>query len=439
MGYSSNLQILKRGDSFLIINPSSGKWDICFSHKTGEVIDRLKKPLTAPSFFWRKGLICVFHLTNRCNLECKYCYANMENKEKNTLSDETITKILNILAPLYESILIEFHGGEPLLCWNKIEDVVIKYHKVKNFYFGIQTNGTLLTQEVIDFIKKYSIRVGVSVDGPQKIHDRNRCYSNRRGSFHDARRGISLFQQNGVPFTTISVVEKPKECLEMFDFFIENRIEKIKLNSLSFQGKSAVSCNIEEYQRGFAREHLKVARKIIEHNKTSSFKIICGNIALMVRNLIGLNGYMCLKSPCGAGSYIIMVDEKGNIYPCEEMYGKEDFIITNIENISNGKEFKEILRYSPIILKLKERKIENISKCKDCIFRKFCGGGCTSNSLSMFGSLKREDVICEYRTKMFEELIWILGEDKDNVILLTKPESYRQEAKKYERKKRETY
>lgn len=426
MSYFSNLNTLRKGDKFLTINPASGKWDICSSYELKEATYRLKKFFVTPSFHQKERLICVLHLTNKCNLECKYCYANIGTKEKNILSNDAIMKILDIFASsLYKSVLIEFHGGEPLLYWEEIKDIVLKYHK-KKFYFGIQTNGTLLTQEIINFIKMYSIGIGISIDGPQEIHDRNRCYPNGKWSFHEVMRGISLLKQNKIPFTTISVVEKPDECSEIFDFFVNNQIERIKLNPLFFKGmlnkKNISSYSLGKYQEEFATEYLKIARKIIEHNKTSPLKQICGNIAIMVKNLIGNNGYMCLKSPCGAGNSIIMFDEEGNIYPCEEMYGRKDFIITNINNINNGEDLKKALKYSPIILKIKERKVENIPKCRDCIWQRFCGGGCTSYSLNMFNSLKREDVMCQYNQIMFEELIWLLGENKDNVILLTKPE-----------------
>ncbi|MEW6606433.1 MAG: radical SAM protein [bacterium] len=430
MNHLSNLEIFKKGDRFLAINPTSGKWNICSSYELKESICRLKKFSIISSSHQKERLICVFHLTNKCNLECKYCYADIGTKGKNILSNDAIMKILDILASsLYESVLIEFHGGEPLLCWEEIKDIILKYHNKRNFYFGIQTNGTLLTPKIIDFIKMYSIGIGISIDGPQEIHDRNRCYPNGKGSFSGVMRGISLLKQNKIPFTTISVVERSNECSEIFDFFVNNQIERIKLNPLYFKGmlneKNISSYCLGKYQEEFATEHLKIARKIIEYNKTSSVKQICANITIMVRNLIGNNGYMCLKSPCGAGNSIIMFDENGNIYPCEEMYGRKDFIITNINNINNGKDLEEALRYSPIILKIKERKVENIPKCRDCIWQRFCGGGCTSYSLNIFNSLKREDVMCQYNQIMFEGLMWILGENKDNVILLTKPEAFK--------------
>lgn len=358
-------------------------------------------------------------MTNWCNLKCKYCYANIKNRKLKVLLDEQIRKILDILSSLYEFILIEFHGGEPLLYWEKIKDIVLMYHKRKNFYFGIQTNATLLTQEIINFIKKYFIRIGISIDGPQKIHDRNRCYLNGKGSFQDVIKGIYLLQQNKIPFTTISVIEKPNECREIFEFFINNQIEKIKLNSLSSQ-----EIEINKYQKEFAIEHLKIAKKIIEHNKISPYKIICGNIAVMTRSLIGYNKYMCLKSPCGAGSSMVMIDEEGNIYPCEEMYGRKEFILTTIENINNKKDFEKVLKYSPVILTLKTRRIENIVRCKTCTLQRFCGGGCTAHSFSMFNSFQREDVMCQYKEIMFKGLLYILQQNKDNIILLTKPEKY---------------
>ncbi|MEW6096394.1 MAG: radical SAM protein [bacterium] len=249
MSHSSNLKVLRRENNFLIINPSTGKWDVCLFPKIKEVVYKLKKSSTISSCE-RKGLICVIHLTNRCNLECKYCYADVGEKRENVLSNDKIKKIFDILdSSSYEFILVEFHGGEPLLCWEKIKDVVPRYYKKRIFTFGIQTNGTLLTQKIIDFIKIYSIRIGISIDGPQRIHDRNRCYHNDNGSFQDVMRGIFLLQQNKVPFTTISVVEKPNECIEIFNFFVNNRIEKIKLNPLFFKGrmvkKNIISHNID--------------------------------------------------------------------------------------------------------------------------------------------------------------------------------------------------
>ncbi|MBU1129457.1 MAG: radical SAM protein, partial [Nanoarchaeota archaeon] len=126
--------------------------------------------------------------THNCNLRCKYCYIE-ENAEKGnmplSLAEEAIKKV----SEFSKTSNWIWHGGEPLLMgvdfFKEIQKIQKFYEKKGNeFYNGIQTNGTLINNEILDFIEKANdFDVGLSIDGPEKIHNRTRIYSNGKGSF----------------------------------------------------------------------------------------------------------------------------------------------------------------------------------------------------------------------------------------------------------------
>jgi uncharacterized protein len=131
--------------------------------------------------------LCVLHITNNCNLRCSYCFANCTANSSFDISViyAAIDKFFQLPS---KHIYIDFHGGEPMLYFSAIKDAVIYSKKKalefeKDVSFIIQTNGTLFTEENVKFIKENNIILGVSLDGPQRIHDRNRYFCSEKGSF----------------------------------------------------------------------------------------------------------------------------------------------------------------------------------------------------------------------------------------------------------------
>ena len=123
----------------------------------------------------------IFHLTRRCNLNCKYCY---ENKGIEDLSFENIKLVIDSEIKAKNKIsTISFYGGEPLIRIDLIYQIVdyIKSQKRKTkFFFNMTTNGTLLDEEFIAFAKKNEfLHIAYSFDGIKEIHDLNRVTATR--------------------------------------------------------------------------------------------------------------------------------------------------------------------------------------------------------------------------------------------------------------------
>ncbi len=130
-------------------------------------------------------------LTEKCNLRCAECFVVKSADKLRTMSKETLERVIRATIPYgtKDRVTYHFFGGEPLLRFDHIKLAVeileeaVAVGTIMRPLYTITTNLTLLTDEIISFFKKYDVRVGVSVDGPEDIHDRLRAYADGGGTF----------------------------------------------------------------------------------------------------------------------------------------------------------------------------------------------------------------------------------------------------------------
>jgi uncharacterized protein len=154
----------------------------------------------------------ILKIESRCNLACDYCYMyEMPDQswrdQPKTMSDETIRQTgarIGEYAKKHDipRVSVVFHGGEPLLAdrrdpsyFGRTTDVLSEAIGREKVSYHMQTNGTLITEEVLGRMAAAHIMVGVSLDGEQTTHDAHRTYKNGRGSFSEAERGIKLLAE----------------------------------------------------------------------------------------------------------------------------------------------------------------------------------------------------------------------------------------------------
>lgn len=147
------------------------------------------------------GGVCLA-VTQQCNLRCKYCtYSGIYGNQNRFHSDqimsfETAKKAIDYTiarSTNRDEYHISFYGGEPLIGFDLIKDCinyVTSKYPGKRYDFNITTNGTLLTEEKLDFLVKHMVRVYISIDGPEEYHDEYRVYSNQKGSFRDIKQNL---------------------------------------------------------------------------------------------------------------------------------------------------------------------------------------------------------------------------------------------------------
>ncbi|EHP87053.1 radical SAM protein [Methanotorris formicicus] len=275
----------------------------------------------------------ILKVTNRCNLNCLYCYAF--NKNNKDMDFETAKNAVDYILKIDDKLKIQFTGGEPLLNFDLIERIIDycnENYSDKYISYAIQTNGTLLNEKIVKKINKLGIKIGISIDGLE-VNNTLRPYKNKKPSTIDTLRGIYLLKEYNVPFgVTIVVTNKNLPCIKEFvEYLIALGIRSISFNLLKPKKK----------------EHLKLMPNEDEFNKIldelRDYPIYIKNI----RREEKLNKKYCFLN----NGDLLFVNEFGNIYPCPTLEGY--FYMGNINKID-----KENLKLFKV-------------DCNDCFARKF--------------------------------------------------------------------
>ncbi len=167
-----------------------------------------------------------------CNLNCNYCYYLSKEELLTTdsnwrISDATLESFIKqyIEQQNVPEVVFSWQGGEPtLLGLDFFKYVVALQKKYARPYMrcenDLQTNGTLLTDEWCEFLCENRFLVGLSIDGPQELHDGHRVYRNGKGSFDQVMYAARLLNKHGVRFATLTVVHNlnAKEPLAVYRF-----------------------------------------------------------------------------------------------------------------------------------------------------------------------------------------------------------------------------
>src|ERR1017187_1761686 len=180
-----------------------------------------------------------------CNIDCSYCYLP-ERSNTNKIKPETIEKLMErvIDANLIDrDITIVWHAGEPLavpLSYYKkyfriINAITPDHVKIRH---SIQSNGMLVTEEWCRFIIENNVSMGLSIDGPEFLHDKNRVTRGGKGTHAKALEGARLLQKNNIRFHIIAVItaESCNYPDEIFNFFKELGIDYLGLNFEEVEG-----------------------------------------------------------------------------------------------------------------------------------------------------------------------------------------------------------
>ncbi|GIX06741.1 MAG: anaerobic sulfatase maturase [Candidatus Poribacteria bacterium] len=184
--------------------------------------------------------IAPFHLMTKpigpiCNLDCKYCYyLEKENlypkKHSFRMDDRTLELYIRQYIEAQEGPEVPFawQGGEPTLMgldfFKRVVELQQKYCPPgKRITNALQTNGTLLNDEWCAFFKEHGFLIGISIDGPQQVHDRYRVDKGGRPTWHLVMRGLECLKRHQVEFNTLTVVHRynSKVPLEVYRFLKE--------------------------------------------------------------------------------------------------------------------------------------------------------------------------------------------------------------------------
>jgi uncharacterized protein len=216
--------------------------------------------------------LLVIQPTPFCNIDCKYCYLP-ERASKAVVSPETLARLFEeVFASGWagDHLAVVWHAGEPMVLpvefYRKAFAMIDRLKPAGlSLNHSFQTNGTLIDDAWCRFLREAQVNIGVSIDGPQRFHDRNRLTRSGRGTFERTIAGIRRLRAAGVPFHVISVLsaESMAAPREMFEFYLAEGIERVCFNVEESEGahvsESFRAADVEAAYYGFLSEFWRLA------------------------------------------------------------------------------------------------------------------------------------------------------------------------------------
>ncbi len=345
----------------------------------------------------------VFKLTESCNLACKYCYQEGKLDSGYFMDPATLRRALQEVASNTRGpIHLLWFGGEPTLYglqrMGQVMELVGEIFGERPVYHGMQTNGTLITPQWAQFLASHKFAVTVSLDGPQYIHDSQRPHrpggaKAGTGSYEETMRGIANLRAVGINPRVSAVLtpqaqERPEELVDWF--------ESQGFREMDFVPSTRYHCGRYEVEvdgRQFKEFIMRVLERWLEL-KNPNFKVRL--LSETARKLAGKAPHYCkLEGKC---AHFVGFGWNGDVYPCDEFSGIEEFKLGNIHDSS-----LEELMTSPKATEIFRQWAAIPPACTSCKWFHFCRGGCAWER-QLSGDPYQPTVMCEAMQAILERL-----------------------------------
>lgn len=309
----------------------------------------------------------VLSLTGQCNFACRYCYAAEHNKEM--MSVETALAAVKMAVsslPEGEKFIIQFSGGEPLLNFKVLHAVVshVQENKVPAV-LQIQTNGSLLSDQIAKYLFQNKVAIGVSLDGKPKVNDKLRLRKDGKGATEQILQGLEVLKRNNIAcgITCVVTADNVNELAGIVEmaYFLGN-VRRLGFDLLRGQGRGSGLVPPTEIEMAQAMEQVYLRNKLL--SKMVGYEI---KIAQQERAKLACTEECREFGHCYAmNGEAAFVEASGKIYACSSLVGDEEFYIGNVQA---GLDVVLVNKISSKISK-------SMSFCKECPYFRQCGGGC---------------------------------------------------------------
>lgn len=342
--------------------------------------------------------LCL-HVSHDCNLRCQYCFASTGDfgtGHRMTMDVETAKKAIDFVirhSGTRRNIEIDFFGGEPLMAMDTVKATVdyarsLEKEHGKNFRFTITTNGVLLNDDNIEYINREMSNAVLSLDGRPEVNDRMRKTISGAGSYDVI---LPKFQK---------LVEGrgDKDYYLRGTFTRYNKDFAADVMHIADQGFQNVSvepvvgspdCGYtfrEEDLPGILEEYEKLAGELLRRTDINffHFNVDLSQGPCVIKRLRG----------CGAGCEYVAITPEGDIYPCHQFVGNEEYKLGNLYDgtfdMTLSRRFGELNVYTR-------------PDCQQCWARFYCSGGCSASNLLVNGDIKIPNRFgCDMQRKRLE-------------------------------------
>lgn len=363
----------------------------------------------------------IIQLTQNCNLRCSYCpymggYDNRTHSDK-SISMEIIQKGIDyLLAHSHNTkrISIGFYGGEPLLAMSFLRKAVEYTDEVRegrNILFTLTTNGTLLSDENVEYLIAKDFHVLISLDGAREYHNANRVFPNGQGSFDVIMEKLEHIKQKYPDFfsslTINSVISTDNDLSCTNDFFNADQVlEQLTINMNTLNENNAKTA--VQYDENFkmtndfetCKTYLHMLGKISDRHVSKLYKSNVGKVHSFYKTLRPNKTTakeMHPGGPCLPGVTRLLMDVEGNFYPCERVSEKSE--IMRIGHVDHGID-AEKSKYLLNVGKVTEQECLNCFAFHFCITCCACADGGTELSKDkklVYCNSVKQDVLENFR------------------------------------------
>jgi len=344
--------------------------------------------------------IVVWNSTNRCNLSCRHCY--IEAEDRSYAGEFTTTEakaFIDDLAGMKVPVLL-FSGGEPLMRHDLFE--LGAYAGEKGIRPVISTNGTLITPEIARRIHDTGFQyVGVSLDGDEAVHDH---FRGRKGCFDEAlagiRNSIAAGNKTGIRFTVnklnyhtlpeiLAIVERekiPRFCMYHLVYAGRGK-EMADLDTTVEQKRQTIELLIEK-TRDFHRRGVEV-EILTTDNHADGIHILQHMERTEPERVTEIQELLAMHGGCSAGEKMANVDPQGNVHACQ-FWGHKS--LGNVREKPFSQIWQKVTQ-DEFLLKLRDKASHLEGRCGECRYKILCGG-CRIRAEATSGNLWGEDPAC---------------------------------------------
>ena len=370
--------------------------------------------------FGIKPTAVYFNATDRCNLDCAYCYIPTTTRRRGKhmpapkLLDalERLRRHFEATHPAVVLPQIVFHGAEPLLNRDAVFAGIDTYTGV--FRFGIQTNATLLDEPARKFLMSRGVSIGISLDAPvAAIADRTRRSWAGNGIYS---RVVSAMEQlDGYPsWSVITTITRHnmRHLPQMVEFLHARHVPVAMLNVVRCTMPSARLTKPSDHVA--ASHFLAALDRAYELYVQTGRKLVIANFANTLAAIIAPTArqLMCDISPCGAGRCFFALTANGDVFPCSEFIGLSAFRSGNIFD-----EDLAVILESEACRKVTGRRVEDIEPCRRCAIRHFCGAPCPAEAHEVNGDVNRVGGFCEFYEEQVRYALRTIADHKEQAFL----------------------
>ncbi len=341
------------------------------------------------------------NIAHDCQLRCKYCFASTGDfgKGRKLMSFETGKHAIDFLLENSgdrPNLELDFFGGEPLMNFRVVKQVV-EYARSrekeynKKFRFTITTNGLLLDDEKIDFINREMSNVVLSIDGRKEVNDYFRVLPNGAGCYDTilpkykqlvAGRGDKEYYVRGT-FTKKNL-DFSNDVFALYDAgFDQISIEPVV-------GDSDEYALTEKELPAVFKEYEVLAKRILDNEKTGKkfnffhFMLDLDQGPCAIKRLRG----------CGCGNDYVAITPDGDIFPCHQFVGIDEYKMGNIDDGTFNYEMKADFSKAHVYSK---------PECRKCWAKFYCSGGCNANNYQYMGDIRNAHKLsCQLEKKRLE-------------------------------------